>query len=112
MRKKLHSLPALLLLTLASAGCTSRTTPLPPPEVSKVGQPSGEGDVSVIGFALDGASVAVVNERTLEGTITTPDSKSCTSVCEFTAVVRAESGDALRVWQFFETESAIDARVP
>lgn len=107
MRKKFHT----ILFALIACSCTSRTTPLPPPEVKNVGRPS-EGDVAVVGLALEGASVAVVNERTLEGTITTPQQEGCTSVCEFRAVLRAESGDALRVWQFFETESSINVDVP
>lgn len=109
MRNTLHSLCAVL--ALATAGCVSRTTPLPPPEVKTVSKPS-DGDVTVLGFALEGASVAVVNERTLEGTITTPDQKGCSSICEFHAVLQGEAGDSLRVWQFFETESSINASVP
>lgn len=112
MRRKLHSPWAVLILALAIPACTSRTTPLPPPEVNNVSRPSGDGDVSVVGLALEGASVAVVNERTLEGTITTPEQAGCSSVCEFRATLRAESGDALRVWQFFETEGSINATVP
>jgi hypothetical protein len=110
MRKKLHSL--WIVLALACAACSSRTTPLPPPEVNNVGRPSSVGDVTVTGLALSGASVAVVNERTLEGSITTPDDEECKSVCEFRVVVRAEGGDPLRVWQFFETEAAIYTTVP
>jgi len=112
MRKKLHSPWAVLVLTLIAPACTSRTTPLPPPEVNTVSHPSGAGDVTVVGLALEGASVAVVNERTLEGTITTPEQAGCSSVCEFRATLRADSGDALRVWQFFETEGGIEASVP
>jgi hypothetical protein len=33
-------------------------------------------------------------------------------VCEFRAVVKAEGGDPLRVWQFFETEGALMTSVP
>jgi hypothetical protein len=111
MRKKLHSPWAMLALALALPACVSRTTPLPPPEVNSVSRPSS-GDVTVIGLALEGASVAVVNERTLEGTITTPEQAGCSSVCQFHAVLRADSGDALRVWQFFETEGSINTSVP
>jgi hypothetical protein len=110
MRKTLHSLCALL--ALAFAACDSRTTPLPPPEVKTVSRPSDSGDVTVLGFALEGASVAVVNERTLQGAITTPEQKGCSSVCEFHAVLQGEAGDSLRVWQFFETEGSINASVP
>lgn len=112
MRKKLHSPSVVLAFALIACACTSRTTPLPPPEVNNVGRPSGVGDVTVVGLALEGASVAVINERTLEGTITTPEQEGCKSVCEFRAVLRAESGDALRVWQFFETEASIHTEVP
>jgi hypothetical protein len=110
MRKPLNSLCALF--ALATAACVSRTTPLPPPEVRTVSRPSDAGDVTVLGFALEGASVAVVNERTLEGTITTPDQKECSSICEFHAVLHADGGDSLRVWQFFETEGSINTSVP
>ena len=112
MRKKLHRFWAPLALTLFASACASRTTPLPPPEVNTVSRPSSVGDVTVVGLALEGASVAVINERTLEGTITTPMQEGCTSVCEFRAVLRADSGDALRVWQFFGTEGSINAEVP
>lgn len=116
MRRSLHSLCALLplalVLALGIAACDSRTTPLPPPEVTTVSRPSDIGDVTVLGLALEGASVAVVNERTLEGSITTPEQKGCSSVCEFRAVLRADGGDSLRVWQFFETEGSINASVP
>ena len=110
MRKPLNSLLALLALSVAA--CVSRTTPLPPPEVRTVSRPSDSGDVTVTGFALEGASVAVVNERTLQGTITTPEQKGCNSVCEFKALLKADSGDSVRVWQFFETEGSINATVP
>lgn len=111
MRKKLHSFWAVIALALIASACTSRTTPLPPPEVSNVSRPS-TGDVTVVGLALEGASVAVINERTLEGTITTPEQEGCRSVCEFRAVLRADSGDPLRVWQFFETEASLNTEVP
>jgi hypothetical protein len=110
MRKPLNSL--CVVFALATSACVSRTTPLPPPEVRTVSRPSDVGDVTVLGLALSGASVAVVNERTLEGTITTPDQKDCSSICEFHAVLRADGGDSLRVWQFFETEGSINASVP
>lgn len=110
MRKTLKSL--CVLLPLAASACVSRTTPLPPPEVKTVSRPSDVGDVTVLGLALEGASVAVVNERTLEGSITTPEQKDCSSICEFRVVLRAKGGDSLRVWQFFETEGSINASVP
>ena len=111
MRSTLH--PIVLLLTFGSvAACTSRTTPLPPPVVSTVGRPNDVGQVTVLGQALSGASVGVVNERTLEGVITTPDDKECQSSCSFRATLAAEGGDSLRVWQFFETESIQEVTVP
>ena len=110
MRNLLHSLLAALIVTIGA--CASRTTPLPPPEVSSVGRPNDAGEVAVVGLALEGASVAVINERTLEGTITTPDQAGCSSVCEFHAALKAESGDPLRVWQFFDTEGALLTAVP
>jgi hypothetical protein len=103
----------LILAAFAGmAGCTSRTTPLPPPEVTLVGKADSDGMVTVTGFALEGASVGVVNDRTLSGVITTSPSDGCRSVCEFTVKLAAEGGDTLRVWQFFETESAQEVPVP
>lgn len=112
MRKWLDRWWLLGAPVVVLAGCTSRTTPLPPPEVSSVSRPSDAGEVSVVGLALEGASVGVINERTFEGVITTPDRLSCTSVCEFRAVLRAEAGDPLRVWQFQGTEGGIETFVP
>ena len=97
---------------LAWGGCVSRTLPLPPPEVSSVSSPNGSGLVTVSGFALEGASVGVVNDRTLAGTITTSPKDNCDHTCPFTATLPARSGDSLRVWQFFETEGSIEAVVP
>lgn len=102
----------LLALCAAAGACTSRTTPLPPPEVTSVGKADDAGLVTVTGFALEGASVGVVNDRTLAGVITTSPSENCRSVCEFTVKLAAEGGDTLRVWQFFETESAQEVPVP
>jgi hypothetical protein len=107
------TLSIALALTLCSAtACTSRTTPLPPPLVSSVGRPNDAGQVTVLGQALSGASIGVINERTLEGVITTPDDKSCQTTCEFKAVLSADGGDTLRVWQFFETEGVHEVMVP
>jgi len=103
----------VLVLTLAApAACTSRTTPLPPPSVSAVSRPDDVGQVTVLGLALSGASIGVINERTLQGVITTPDEQACQSACEFKAVLAAEGGDTLRVWQFFETEGVHEVNVP
>ena len=102
----------MIVAALGWGGCTSRTTPLPPPEVTTVSKPSDDGMVTVVGIALEGASVGVVNDRTLAGTITTSATDSCKSVCMFTATLAADSGDSLRVWQFFDTEGGQDVQVP
>jgi hypothetical protein len=102
----------LLIAGLGWGGCTSRTTPLPPPEVTTVSKPTDDGMVTVVGIALEGASVGVVNERTLAGTITTSSTDACKSVCMFSATLAADSGDSLRVWQFFETEGVEEVQVP
>lgn len=96
----------------AAASCTSRTLPLPPPEVRNVSAPDEDGVVTVRGYALEGASVGVMNERTFEGVITSSLETSCDSTCPWEARLRAQAGDPLRVWQFFETEGAKDVRVP
>ena len=100
------------LLFLGIGGCTSRTLPLPPPEVTQVSAPNAQGNVTVKGLALEGASVGIVNDRTLEGAITTSPRDACESVCEFEVTLKAASGDGLRVWQFFETEGAREVLVP
>ena len=97
---------------ISAAGCVSRTLPLPPPEVSSVSVPYANGSVAVSGFALEGASIGVVNDRTLQGTIVTSPSEHCDNTCPFEARLPARPGDTLRVWQFFETESAMEASVP
>lgn len=74
--------------------------------------PDVDGVVTVTGYALQGASVGVVNERTLEGVIASTMDTSCDSTCPWEARLRAEAGDGLRVWQFFETDGAKDVRVP
>lgn len=96
-----------------SAGsCTSRTLPLPPPEVTRVTAPDTDGIVTVTGYALEGASVGVVNDRTLEGVIAATEREGCQSTCPWTARLHADVGDSLRVWQFIETEGATDVLVP
>jgi hypothetical protein len=102
----------LIVSTWLCVSCTSRTTPLPPPEVMSVSKPDADGFVSVTGFALEGASIGVVNDSTLEGVITTNDEPGCQHTCMFRARLAAKSGDGLRVWQFFEVESGQDAHVP
>src|SRR5262245_8866999 len=95
-------------MVAAAAGCTSRTLPLPPPEVKSVSVPDADGWVTVSGYALEGASVGVMNERTQEGVITASTQDECDNTCAWEARLRAEIGDPLRVWQFFETDGAKD----
>jgi hypothetical protein len=103
---------AILLCVCTASACTSRTLPLPPPEVTRVSAPATDGTVTVTGYALESASVGLVNDRTLQGTIVTSPTERCDSTCPFEAKVAAEPGDTLRVWQFFETEGALESRVP
>lgn len=103
---------ALLPFLASALACTSRTTPLPPPIVTMIGRPDDAGQVSVVGQALSGASIGVINERTLAGVITTPDANTCKTMCEFRVELAAEGGDSLRVWQFFETEGIQEVTVP
>jgi len=77
-----------------------------------VTSPDADGYVTVTGYALEGASVGVVNDRTLEGTVVTTDADECESTCAWEARLRAEAGDPLRAWQFFETEGSINVQVP
>ena len=103
----------MLASGVAAAGsCTSRTLPLPPPEVKSVSAPDEAGLVTVSGIALEGASVGVLNERTQTGVITTSDQARCSSSCEWEARLPAQPGDGLRVWQFFETSGSKDVSVP
>jgi len=97
---------------IALPGCTSRTLPLPPPEVRSVSAPDQDGFVTVSGYALENASVGVVNDRTMEGVIASSGNSECDSTCPWEARLRAQVGDQLRVWQFFETDGARDVRVP
>lgn len=110
----MRSLPtsALLLAAIVVAGCTSRTLPLPPPEVVEVSAPDADGLVTVRGLALEGAGIGVLNDMDGEGVIVSPLETGCDSACPFEARLPAESGDPLRVWQFFETTSTTDVAVP
>ena len=105
----------LLLLAIASlagsTSCVTRTTPLPPPEVTSVSAPNDEGIVTVIGMALEGTSIGVINNSSLEGVITTPP-PNCGNTCRFEAHLAADTGDTLRVWQFTETDGLQDVPVP
>lgn len=112
MRPRANSRCLLVLTVGALFACTSRTLPLPPPEVSQVSPPDADGYVTVEGRAREGASVAVLNDATLEGTIVTSQEVGCSSSCAFQARLLADSGDPLRVWQFFETDTAIESVVP
>jgi hypothetical protein len=96
----------------APAACTSRTLPLPPPEVKSVTTPDSDGLVTVSGYALEGASVGVMNESTQEGVITASEESDCDNTCAWEARIHAQVGDRLRVWQFFETDGAKDVVVP
>lgn len=99
-------------LAAFGAGCTSRTVPLPPPEVSLVSAPDSNGRVAVSGWALEEASVGVFNEDTERGVVVPTTGEDCSSRCPFEAEVLASPGDTLRVWQFTNTESSIFATVP
>ena len=112
-----RTVPAVAFsLTLGSlaalAGCTSRTLPLPPPEVTQVSPPDPSGFVTVQGRAREGASVGVVNDMTATGAIVASTEQDCGSACPFEARVQADSGDQIRVWQFYETEGSIEVQVP
>jgi hypothetical protein len=108
------SCAALLLLAAAglSSGCTSRTVPLPPPSVQALSAPDEDGIVTVSGLCHERAAVAVINDATLTGVIVTSEENGCDSSCPFEARLAAESGDSLRVWQFFETKRSLDVVVP
>lgn len=93
-------------------GCTSRTLPLPPPEVTQVSPPDANGLVTVRGRARDGASIGVIDDMTATGTIVTSLEEGCGSACAFEAKLKAAPGDQLRVWQFYETEGSIETMVP
>jgi len=94
------------------ASCTSRTLPLPPPEVRSVTAPDSDGLVTLSGYALEGASVGVMNDNTQVGVITASEEEDCDNTCSWEARIHAEVGDPLRVWQFFETDGAKDITVP
>lgn len=97
---------------LAVGGCTSRTLPLPPPDVQEVSAPDDDGMVLVRGLATGGAAVGIFNDAEGRGVITVPLDTNCDSSCPFEASVPAQAGDALRVWQFFETPGTAHASVP
>lgn len=94
------------------AGCVSRTLPLPPPDIDPLGAPSVEGLVLVKGTAQEGAAVGIMNDSTMNGVIVTSPGKGCDRSCPFSANIAARSGDTLHIWQFYETNSSVDPKVP
>jgi hypothetical protein len=102
----------LVGFALGGLGCTSRTLPLPPPDVDPLAAPNTQGLVMVRGTAHGGASVGVLNERSQLGVIGTADNNDCDSACPFEIEIPAKSGDPIRVWQFFTTPSSRDLKVP
>lgn len=108
--------PRLLALALlvcgGATGCTSRTVPLPPPEVTTVSAPDPSGLVAVSGWALEEASVGVFNEDTERGVVVPAEGEDCDRRCPFEARLAASPGDTLRVWQFTNTDNSIFSTVP
>ena len=112
-RLALAALGILAVVGLAGlAGCTARTLPLPPPDVDALSPPSAEGLLQVKGTAQEGAAVGVLNESSGLGVIVSSPMEGCDRVCPFQAELAAEPGDALRIWQFFETSSSAERVVP
>jgi hypothetical protein len=64
---------------------------------------SQPGFARVTGLAHEGAAVGVMNEGTFSGIITRSSETDCGRSCAFEAVIEAELGEEVRVWQFFET---------
>ncbi|MDD9943487.1 MAG: hypothetical protein OXU20_20775 [Myxococcales bacterium] len=107
------SLCAAALIGAAGwVGCASRTVPLPPPTVEQISAPDPNGLVTVTGIALEGASVGVLNEESMNGVIVPVMGDECDRACPFEATLQAESDDSLRVWQFTGTGNAIWRPVP
>jgi hypothetical protein len=100
------------LSLLSLSACASRTLPLPPPDVDPLPAVSALGLVHVTGTAQAGASVGVMNDSTQRGVITTSSDGDCDSACPFEADVEARPNDSIRVWQFFDTPSGRNQRVP
>lgn len=111
-RLALTALAMLAVLGLALTGCTARTLPLPPPDVDPLSGPNAQGLLQVSGTAQEGAAVGVLNETSGLGVIVTSPMDGCDRVCPFQAELAAEPGDALRIWQFFETSSSAERLVP
>jgi hypothetical protein len=109
---RLAGLIAGAALGLQLQACTARTLPLPPPFVEPLAAPNMQGLVLVKGTAQEGAAVGVLDEATNTGVIVTSPETNCDSSCRFQAQIAAHSGDPIRVWQFHETSSTRDLRVP
>jgi hypothetical protein len=103
---------AVAATAIQLASCTARTLPLPPPDLDPLVAPNAQGLVLVTGMSQEGAAVAVLNESTGNGVIVTSPMKGCDHACRFQASIAAKSGDTLRVWQFYETSSTRDLKVP
>jgi hypothetical protein len=100
-------------LGLLAVGCVSRTLPLPPPDIDgPLALPNAQGLVLVRGTAQEGAAIGVMNDRTLTGVIVTSDETGCERSCPFEARIKAQPGDNVRVWQFFETSIPSQLPVP
>jgi hypothetical protein len=104
--------PVGLGLACLAGACTSRTLPLPPPDVEPLAPPDPQGLVLVQGTAHSGASIGVLNERSQLGLIGAADDSNCDSTCPFKLQIEAKSGDPIRVWQFYTTPPSTDLRVP
>jgi hypothetical protein len=101
-----------LLAALVGAACTSRTVPLPPPTIDSVSAVSAQGLTLVKGFCEEGASIAVLNERSERGVLLSSGETGCGNTCPFEAELAAEPGDTLRVWQFRGTTNPAYETVP
>ena len=99
-------------LGISLGACASRTLPLPPPDVDPLSSVSALGVVRVSGTAQAGASIGILNDSTGRGVIATSSDGECESACPFEAEVVARPNDSIRVWQFFDTPSGRDQRVP
>lgn len=103
---------ALSVIALPLGACVSRTLPLPPPDVEALSAVDEQGMVRVRGTAHQGASIGVLNDMTQSGVITTTSDTNCDSACPFEVTIAARAGDWIRVWQFYETPSSREQRVP
>lgn len=81
------------------AGCLGPTLPLPPPS-ALVEAPDAEGFATVVGEALPGAYVLVLNLDTDQGVIGRADDAG-----RYRIRIRAEVGHTLEVWQMTGSDS-------